>query len=392
MDSIVPQGYKQTKIGVIPEEWEVVKLKNITKIETGKTPLRTNKLFWENGNINWVTTTEVNKTYITKSSEKITDFALNGLKMKLMPIDTILLAMYGQGKTRGKVALLKIESTINQAFASIKPHKHYSTNFLFNYLDKSYMKIRNLSHGSNQDNLNLDTIKYLDIPFPPLKEQQKIAKILTTWDDAISKQEKLIKAKEQLKKGLMQKLLSGEVRFDGFSGEWKKMEFEFIFDRIANKKYRITSDKYLKIGKYPVIDRGKKDIIAYSDEEEKLFKNKSIILFGDHTRIIKYIDFDFIVGADGTQLITTKDNFNNKFFYYQLSNKRIPNTGYNRHFKFIKDMIFKLPPLQEQQKIAQVLSTADKEVDLLKKELESLKEQKKGLMQRLLSGEVRVKI
>ena len=217
--SEIKQGYKQTKVGIIPEDWEIVKLGKLTTVETGKTPLRSNKQFWDNGTINWATTTEVNETYIVSTNEKITNQAVAELKMKILPINTILLAMYGQGKTRGKVALLRIESTINQAFASIKPNKNYSTNFIFNYLDKSYEKIRDLSHGSNQDNLNLDIVKALQIPLPPLKEQEKIAEILTTWDEAITKQTELLEAKELQKKGLMQKLLSGEVRFSGFSDE-----------------------------------------------------------------------------------------------------------------------------------------------------------------------------
>ncbi|HHB52168.1 MAG TPA: restriction endonuclease subunit S, partial [Saprospiraceae bacterium] len=144
--SEIKQGYKKTKVGIIPEDWDVVRLGKITNIGTGKTPLRTNNSFWHNGTVNWATTTEVNEKYITSTNEKITQKTVEELKMKILPINTILLAMYGQGKTRGKVALLKIESAINQAFASINPNKNYSTNFIFNYLDNSYEKIRDLSH------------------------------------------------------------------------------------------------------------------------------------------------------------------------------------------------------------------------------------------------------
>jgi type I restriction enzyme S subunit len=170
---------------------------------------------------------------------------------------------------------------------------------------------------------------------------------------------------KQHKKGLMQQLFPAEgerepkLRFKAFSGEWVENSFDYIFNRIPSKKYQIKSDEYLTKGKYPVVDQGKSKIIAYSNNKNKLFTNGDIIIFGDHTRILKYIDFNFIVGADGTQLIKTKKTFNTKFFYYQTLKSKIPNTGYNRHFKFIKDMLFTIPTPKEQQKIANTLSTLD---------------------------------
>jgi type I restriction enzyme S subunit len=134
-----------------------------------------------------------------------------------------------------------------------------------------------------------------------------------------------------------QNKLIPKLRFPEFKdgGEWEEKSFELIFDRVPSKRYQINSKEYLIKGKYPVIDQGKQKIIAYSNDDSKVLKNKNIIIFGDHTRVFKYIDFNFIVGADGTQLIKTKENYDNKFFYYQLLTKKIPNTGYNRHFKSI---------------------------------------------------------
>ncbi len=401
----VPEGYKQTKVGVVPKEWEVVKLKNIATVETGKTPLRTNNLFWDNGTINWVTTTKVNKIYIDTSSEKITKFALKELKMKLMPINTILLAMYGQGKTRGKVALLKIESTINQAFASIKPNEKYSTNFLLNYLDKSYMKIRNLSHGSNQDNLNLDTIKYLDIPLPPLREQQKIAEILTTWDDAISCYVELIKAKEQLKKGLMQKLLSGEVRFSGFDEEWKKKDLDELvefFNGKAHEKDIIKNGKYIVVNSKFISTNGK--IKKYANNLNLGANIGDIVMVMSDVPNGKAIAKCFYIDKKDTYTINQRicllkpTKINSTFLFYILNRHKYYlcfDDGVKQTNLRKEDILtcpLRVPSLVEQQKIAQILSTADKEIELLKNKLEVLKEQKKGLIQELLTGEMRVKV
>ena len=411
----IKQGYKQTKVGIIPDDWEIVKLGKLTTVETGKTPLRSNKQFWDNGTINWATTTEVNETYIVSTNEKITNQAVAELKMKILPINTILLAMYGQGKTRGKVALLRIESTINQAFASIKPNKNYSTNFIFNYLDKSYEKIRDLSHGSNQDNLNLDIVKALQIPLPPLKEQEKIAEILTTWDEAITKQTELLEAKELQKKALMQKLLSGEVRFDGFSDKWKEVRIDKLFD--FKKGQELSKEKLEKNGIFECILYG--ELYTTYSEVISEIKSKTNIKEGIKSKIddilipasttTSAIDLaiastiqkdNVLIGGDINILRKKTNNINGEFISKYLTHIKKMEIAkyaqgitiihlYSKDFKHLK---IQLPSLPEQQKIAEVLSLADDEINLLKNELEELKLQKKALMQKLLTGQVRVKV
>lgn len=413
--SEIKQGYKQTKVGIIPEDWEVVKLGKIATVETGKTPLRSNKQFWDNGTINWATTTEVNETYIVSTNEKITNQAVAELKMKILPINTILLAMYGQGKTRGKVALLRIESTINQAFASIKPNKNYSTNFVFNYLDKSYEKIRDLSHGSNQDNLNLDIVKALQVPLPPLKEQEKIAEILTTWDEAITKQTELLEAKELLKIALMQKLLSGEVRFDGFSDKWEEVRIDKLFD--FKKGQELSKEKLEKNGIFECILYG--ELYTTYSEVISEIKSKTNIKEGIKSKIddilipasttTSAIDLaiastiqkdNVLIGGDINILRKKTNNINGEFISKYLTHIKKMEIAkyaqgitiihlYSKDFKHLK---IELPSLPEQQKIAEVLSLVDDELNLLKNELEELKLQKKALMQKLLTGEVRVKV
>ena len=397
--SEIKQGYKQTKVGIIPEDWEIVKLGKLTTVETGKTPLRSNKQFWDNGTINWATTTEVNETYIVSTNEKITNQAVAELKMKILPINTILLAMYGQGKTRGKVALLRIESTINQAFASIKPNKNYSTNFIFNYLDKSYEKIRDLSHGSNQDNLNLDIVKALQIPLPPLKEQEKIAEILTTWDEAITKQTELLEAKELQKKALMQKLLSGEVRFGGFSDEWEEVKIKDIFEITRGYVLAVTemSQEQTAEYKYPVYSSQTKNNGLTGYYKDYLFENcitwtTDGANAGDvNLRKGKFYCTNVcgVLKSDkgyANQCIAEILNLVTKNYVSYVGNPKLMNNT-------MGGIKIKIPKsLPEQQKIAEVLSLADDETNLLKNELEELKLQKKALMQKLLTGQVRVKV
>lgn len=418
----IKQGYKQTKVGIIPEDWEVVKLGKLTTVETGKTPLRSNKQFWDNGTINWATTTEVNETYIVSTNEKITNQAVTELKMKILPINTILLAMYGQGKTRGKVAILRIESTINQAFASIKPNKNYSTNFIFNYLEKSYEKIRDLSHGSNQDNLNLDIVKALQIPLPPLKEQEKIAEILTTWDEAIRNVELLILNYELRKKALMQKLLSGEVRFDGFSDEWEEVRLDkLVFFQegpgVRNTQYRKSGVKLLNVGNLNNNTLNLGSTETYISEEEAYGAYKHFLVdegdlliscsginsesFKKKIAFAKKEDLPLCMNTSTMRFKNIKNKLTLKYLYFYFQTLYFEKqvfgvlTG-SAQFNFgpthIKWFKIKLPSLPEQQKIAEVLSLADDEINLLKNSLEELKLQKKALMQKLLTGQVRVRV
>ncbi len=374
----VPSGYKQTKAGVIPEDWDTPRVDTILQRIRKKVDVEKETLYQQIG-IRSHAKGIFHKELVT--GETLGNKSVFWIEKDCFIVNIVFAWEQAVAKTtkneQGMIA--------SHRFPMYQPKDNksdidYILYFFKSKRGKHLLGLASPGGAGRNKTLGQGEFSELKIPLPSLTEQQKIVQILTTWDDAISKQEALIKAKEELKKGLMQKLLSGE---------WDKMEFELIFNRIPSKKYQITSSEYLEEGKYPVIDQGKKKIIAYSNNDAKVLKNNSLIIFGDHTRAIKYVDFDFIVGADGTQLLKTKQGFDNKFFYYQLVNKRIPNTGYNRHFKFIKDMVFRVPSLKEQEKIAQVLTFADKEIDLLKNELESLKEQKRGLMQRLLSGEVR---
>ena len=168
--------------------------------------------------------------------------------------------------------------------------------------------------------------------------------------------------------------------------EWEVVSFKKFFSSVGAQRYQVQKSNYLKNGTYPIVDQGQKFIVGYSDEEDKVYKNTNgVIVFGDHTRIIKFIDFDFVVGADGTQLLKSIDGINQKFSYYILSNKKLTHLGYSRHFKLVKEMKFPLPPLKEQEKITSILSTVDAKIDAISSQIKKAQTLKKGLLQKLLS-------
>ena len=141
--------------------------------------------------------------------------------------------------------------------------------------------------------------------------------------------------------------------------------FEEVFSDETKRGRKIQTCEYLLTGKYPIIDQGQAQIAGYTNLEEGLFKDVPAIIFGDHTRVIKYVDFPFFLGADGVKVLKAKiDDVSYKYLFYSLQNARIPNTGYNRHYKWLKEVDIPLPELEEQRRIAALL---DKVSDLIAK-------------------------
>ena len=156
-------------------------------------------------------------------------------------------------------------------------------------------------------------------------------------------------------------------------------DFSEVFEDVTKLGHKIPKENYLDEGKYPIIDQGQTYIAGYSNNSEGLYSDVPAIIFGDHTRIIKYVDMPCFLGADGVKLLHVKDKDNDvKYLYYALCNARIPNTGYNRHFKWLKEITIPLPPLPEQRRIAAVLDKVSKLIALRKRQLDLLDEMVKA--------------
>ena len=149
--------------------------------------------------------------------------------------------------------------------------------------------------------------------------------------------------------------------------------FDEIF--IDKTKYgvKVQVAEYGERGKYVIIDQGQDQIAGYTNREEGLFKEVPVIIFGDHTRVIKYVDEPFFLGADGVKVLRSKDNnANYKYLYYALKNAKIPNTGYNRHFKWLKEVCIKYPKREEQDMIVDILDNVSAIIYKRKDELSKL--------------------
>ena len=152
-----------------------------------------------------------------------------------------------------------------------------------------------------------------------------------------------------------------------------KLDFCEVFDDYTSRCRKIPKEEYLSNGKYIVIDQGKNSIAGYTNVDDGLFEDVPAIVFGDHTRIIKYVDEPFFLGADGVKLLKSKINgANYKYLYYVLSNEKIPDTGYNRHFKWLKEISLEYKDVESQKKIVRTLDSVTKIIELCKIELRKL--------------------
>lgn len=149
--------------------------------------------------------------------------------------------------------------------------------------------------------------------------------------------------------------------------------FSDVFADVTKQGTKLQTSEYLASGKYPIIDQGQDDIAGYTDREDGLFTDVPAIIFGDHTRIVKYVDMPFFLGADGVKVLkATIPDVDCRYLYYAVSAVKIPNTGYNRHFKWLKEAQIPLPDLPTQRRIAATLDKVSEGIALCRKMLDEL--------------------
>jgi type I restriction enzyme S subunit len=208
-----PEQFKDSQLGRMPRHWETTTLRRAADLSSGTTPARSQARYWSGGTIPWVKTGEVNFTAITATEEAVTELALSETPLRLYSPGTVLIAMYGQGATRGRSAILSVSATTNQACAAIQPHLVKLTpQFLFSYLKAQYEQLRSLGHGSNQTNLSATLLGEFALVLPPLQEQLAIVAILDTHDIRTQLEEREVQKLTLMKQGLMEDLLTGRVR------------------------------------------------------------------------------------------------------------------------------------------------------------------------------------
>jgi len=403
---------------MVPEGWRLSTVEEIAKVTSGGTPSRKRPDYW-GGSIPWVTTAEVDFGEIRGVAQCITEVGLDNSSAKLFPAGTILMAMYGQGKTRGKVAKLGIEASTNQACAALLLHEGYEKEFYYQYLASRYESIRELANSGGQDNLSAGIVKSIQVPVPPPQEQRKIAKILSTWDEAIVTTEQLLANSEQQKKVLMQQLLTGKKRLPGFEGEWAEYRLGELGDTYSGLAGKTKEDfgdglpfiTYMNVFSNPSVDVDTFGFVKIGSDERQHRVQRGDIFFtvssetpedvGMSSVLLKDVGETYLNSFCFGFRLHEPDILIPEFAQFLLRAENVRRsiarmaqgaTRYNLSKKQLMALQLALPSEREQAAIARVLSNARSEIDLFRHKIHGLREEKKALMQQLLTGKRRVKV
>jgi len=294
------------------------------------------------------------------------------------------------------------EAYINQHTALVRlSPKNADSKYVAYLLSSSQLNktINSLNDAGAKAGLNLPTIKAIPLIVPPIVEQKKIAQILTTWDKAITTTEHLLANSQQQKKALMQQLLTGKKRLldkNGvrFSGDWHRIELGALLDYKQPTPYLVKSTEYSDAHKVPVLTAGKTFILGYTNEDFGIYQEDlPAIIFDDFTTSSKFVDFPFKAKSSAMKILTAKKGISIKYVFEAMQMLNFSVGGHQRHWISIySNLVIPMPDKDEQQQIAQVLITADREIETLQQKLACLKQEKKALMQQLLTGKRRVKV
>lgn len=408
--ALIREGYKDSPLGEIPEDWELVKLGAVTKSYAGGTPKR-NNIEYYNGIIPWVKSGEVAQRNILITEEHVSELALKDSATRLITPDSVLVALYGA--TAGKVGVLRVEACSNQAVLAINSTGDNLTNeFIYHYLSLTTPKLLSLTQGSGQPNLSKGIIDSTSIPLPPLSEQQKIAKILTTVDDKIEVIAERIVQTQELKKGLMQQLLTKGIGHTELKesplGEipesWdakKLVDICYFFNGKGHEQAIDGNGKYVLVNSKFISSDG--TVRKYTNNALTPLNQDDITMVMSDVPNGKAIAKCFIVDQDDTYTLNQRIggirviDSDMKFMYYVIDRNKYYlsfDDGLGQT-NLRKDQVLNcpipFPPFAEQQKIAEILSTVDDKIDSLKEKKDEFQVLKKGLMQQLLTGKMRVK-
>ncbi len=232
--------------------------------------------------------------------------------------------------------------------------------------------------GTRHDRVSIrdDVFFAMPISLPSAAEQDKISSLFILIEQRIKAQSALVETLKKYKRGVSNKIFAD-------ASLWDQVPFLDLFSAVSDKPYQITTSEYYDTGVFEVVDQGKNDIVGYNDDASKVYFAVPIIIYGDHTTIIKYRDKPFIVGGDGVKLLSTHTKNSIQYLYYALCQYNIKPEGYKRHFSIVKELNLPVPSLDQQQRIAKVLATIDLKIQKETMLLEVLLSQKKSLLQQL---------
>ncbi|RQM84181.1 type I restriction endonuclease subunit S [Staphylococcus xylosus] len=307
-------------------------------------------------------------------------------KYKKIKKDSIIFPKRGAAILTNKVRILGIDSYMDSNMMALEPKK-INSEFLFTFIGKT--GLYKIADTSTIPQINNKHIEPYNILLPSSTEQKYIGDFFSKLDRQIELEEqKLEKLKEQ-KKGYMQKIFSQEIRFKDDNGndypEWESKKFLDIFKLAPSKNNQIKSSEVVENGIIPVVDQGKDIFLGYSNEKDKAIEDfDNVIVYGDHTTIIKYIKEPFIIGGDGVKLLESNDGSLIHYLYILLQYFNVKPEGYKRHYSILKNKMMNISNTkEEQEKIGDFFNELDELIEKQSSKIVVLKQRKKGFLQKM---------
>lgn len=299
-------------------------------------------------------------------------------------------------------------NNIDQGFGSTefivfrsKDSDRLDEKYLYYLMQQSYIRetmIKSMTGSTGRQRVNNKVFENIELNIPNINKQNQIVKILSSYDDLIENNTKRIKLLEESVE-LIYKEWFVNLKFPGYEkcnivdeipADWNKISVKNILLK-HKRKPKVKKEFYLEKGKIPIVDQSRSFIGGYTDNEEAMEDYTPAIVFGDHTRIVKFIDFKFASGADGTQLIySNTEEISQEYLYFAIKNIDLSNYSYARHFKYLKEEEIYIPDIKIMLEFTNISKNILTQVATLRSINEKLKEARDILIPRLIYGEIEV--
>ena len=394
----IPQGYKQTELGIIPEDWEYKPIRSLCR------------LFGRIGFRGYTKADLVQKGEgaITLSPSDIINYTLQfsncdyiswgkyyeSPEIMVFEGDIIFCKTASIGKC-AIVQKLPEKTTINPQFVVLKDFKCCNNWMYYQLIDNRFQQtLLGITGGSTIPTMSQEKLYEQLIPTPSdITEQRAIAEALSDVDGLIAALDKKIAKKRLLKQGAMQQLLTGKKRLPGFTDEWKYVALEHLLEYEQPTKYLVKSTDYIESGT-PVLTAGKTFILGYTAETKGIYTNLPVIIFDDFTTDSKYVTMPFKAKSSAMKMLQLKDRrYNLRLVYELMQLIQFPLYDHQRYWisEYSKLQVYIPSDFKEQQAIATILSDMDKEIADLEAQRDKYRLLKSGMMQKLLTGQTRLK-
>ena len=352
-------------------------LSDVIDIISGGTPKTSESKYWSGGNIDWLSINDFNNgnRFVYSSEKKITELALKESNIKLLNKGDVIISARG---TVGVLAQIGKLMCFNQSCFGLRGKKELIDNDFLYYVLKNYIhNLKKKSQGSVFDTINIKSFDLMEIDIPNYASQCNIASVLSVLDQKIELNNRINAELEAMAKTLYDywfvqfdfpnedgkpyKSSGGKMVYNNILKReipegWEDGKIEEVLDKVPHT-IKILNKDILRVGMYPVVDQGQEYICGFTNTKESVLEvNDAHVIFGDHTTIVKLVNFDYSRGADGTQILISKEERVPNYLLYQMvNNLDLTNYGYARHFKFLKEAKIILPMANISNKYNQIV-------------------------------------